>query len=53
MKLKNLAANGLGTLQFTFLVGVEQDQRMHIAIAGVEHVGYAQIVLGREVGNAL
>lgn len=38
--------------QFAGLVGVEQDQRMHIAVAGMEHIGHAQAMFGAEAGDA-
>ena len=38
-QLQDAAAEFLGALQFAWLVGVEQDQRMQVAVAGMEHVG--------------
>ena len=52
-QLENLAAQVFGAFQLTGLVGIEQDQRVHVAVAGVEHVGHAQSELLGQVGNAL
>ena len=38
-ELQDLGAEMLGALQFARLVGVVEDQRMQIAVAGMEHVG--------------
>ena len=42
----------LGPLQFAWFVGVIEDQRVKIAIAGMEHVCNPQLVSGREVAHA-
>src|SRR5690606_5009448 len=52
-KFEDLAAQVFGALQLTFLVGIEEDQRVHVAIAGMEHVGHAQAVLLGKLGDAL
>jgi len=39
-QLENLAAQFLGTQQFTGLVGVVENQGMEVAVTGVEHVGH-------------
>ncbi|MNF32012.1 hypothetical protein D3C84_127870 [compost metagenome] len=52
-QFENLAAQGFGTLQLTGLVGIEQDQRVHVAIAGMEHVGHAQAVFGGQRADGL
>ena len=51
-QLEDLAAERLGALQLVRVVGVEQDQRMQVAVAGVEHVGAAQAVLLLHLGDA-
>ncbi|MNY49296.1 hypothetical protein D3C86_1847050 [compost metagenome] len=40
-QFEDLAAEGFGPFQFAGLVGVEQNQRVHVAVAGMEHVGHA------------
>ena len=39
---QDIGAEGLGRLQLARLVGVIEDQRMKVAVAGVEHVGDAE-----------
>ncbi len=51
-QLQDLGAEMLGAVEFAGLVGVEQDQRMQVAVAGMEHVGAAQAVLDLHVGDA-
>ncbi|MNO05916.1 hypothetical protein D3C81_2274840 [compost metagenome] len=46
-QLKDLAAQGFGAIEFAGLVGIEQNQRVHVAVTGMEHVGHPQFVLGR------
>jgi hypothetical protein len=41
-ELEDVGAERLGALQLARLVGVVEDQRMQVAVAGVEHVGDAQ-----------
>ncbi len=52
-EFEDLAAQVFGAFQLTGLVGIEQDQRVHVAVAGVEHVGHAQAELLGQVGNPL
>ena len=42
---QDVGAECLGTVKFARLIGIEQNQGMQIAVAGVEHVGAAQAVL--------
>jgi hypothetical protein len=42
---QDIGAELLGLLQFARLVGIVEDQRMQVAVAGVEDVGDAQAVL--------
>ena len=51
-KFEDLAADGLGAFQLAGYVGIEEDQRVHVAVAGVEHVGHAQAVLFGQLGDA-
>ncbi len=44
-QLQDLAAELLGPLQLARVVGVVEDQRVQVAVAGVEHVGHRQAVL--------
>ena len=37
-QLKDLAAQGFGAIKLAGLVGIEQDQRVHIAVTGIEKV---------------
>ncbi|MNC60015.1 hypothetical protein D3C75_1098660 [compost metagenome] len=39
-QFQNLAAKRFGPLQFTRLVGVEQNQRVHVAVTSMKYVGY-------------
>ena len=41
-ELEDVGAEGLDLLQIAGLVGVVEDERMQIAVAGMEHVGDAQ-----------
>ncbi|VVN55404.1 hypothetical protein PS684_02105 [Pseudomonas fluorescens] len=52
-QFEDLAAQGFGAVQFAGLIGVEQNQRVHIAVAGMEHVGHAQTVFFAKSGDAL
>ena len=45
---QDVGAERLGPLELAGLVGVVEDQRMQIAVAGVEDVGDAQAVLRRQ-----
>jgi hypothetical protein len=40
--LQDVGAEQLAAVQLVGVVGVEQDQRVQVAVAGVEHVGAAQ-----------
>jgi hypothetical protein len=42
---QDLGAERFGAVEFVRDVGVEQDQRMQVAVARMEHVGAAQAVL--------
>ena len=42
---QDVGAKQLAAVQLVGIVGIEQDQRMQVAVAGVEHVGAAQAVL--------
>src|SRR3546814_2146453 len=41
---QNVAAERLGAIEFAGLVGVIEDQRMQVAVAGMEHVRYPEAV---------
>ena len=45
-QFEDLAAQRFGAIQLAGLVGIKQDQRVHIAVTGVKHVGHAQVVFG-------
>ena len=51
-QLQDVGAERLGALQLARLVGVVEDQRMQVAVAGMEHVGDAQAVLLRQFAHA-
>ena len=51
-EFEDAAAEVLGLFQFARHVGVEQDERMQIAVAGMEHVGDAQAAFGTHLGDA-
>ena len=44
-QLEDVGAEQLGAVQLVGVVGVEQDQRVQVAVAGMEHVDAAQPVL--------
>src|SRR5438105_3567140 len=46
-ELQNVRAEFFGALELTRLVGVVEDERMQIAVAGVEDIGDAQLVVLR------
>src|SRR6202041_989063 len=50
-KLENVTAELLGALDFARLVRVVEDQRVQIAIAGMEHIGDPQPMPFRERRN--
>src|SRR3546814_14140531 len=45
----NVAAERLGAIEFAGLVGVIEDQRMQVAVAGMEHVRYPEAVFFRQL----
>ena len=47
-----VGAEILGALQFARHIGVEQDQRMQIAVAGVKDIGDAQAMFLRQLADA-
>ena len=49
--LQHLARELLGAVQLVGVVGVEQDERMQVAVAGVEHVRAAQAVFALHGGD--
>ena len=49
---QDVGAESLGRLELARLVGVIEDQRMQIAVAGMEDVGDAQPVLLRQLAHA-
>ena len=51
-ELEDLGAELLGAVEFAGLVGVVEDERMQIAVAGMEHVGDAQAVFLRQLRDA-
>ena len=50
-KLEDARAEGLGAFEIAGFVRIEEDQRMQIAVAGMEDVRAAQAVLLRELGD--
>jgi len=48
-KLEDAAAELLGAMQFARLVRIEQDQRMQVAVAGVEHIRDRQFIFRRQL----
>lgn len=49
---QDVGAEGFGALDLAGLVGIVEDQRMQIAVAGMEHVGATKLVLFRELADA-
>ena len=49
---QDVGAQGLDPLQVSGAVGVEQDQRVHVAVAGVEHVGGLEPVAVGDLADA-
>ncbi len=43
-ELQNLAAQFLGSLEFTFIVGVVQDYWMQVTVAGMKDIGDRQFI---------
>ncbi len=52
-ELQDFRAERLGLVELARLVGVVEDQRMQVAVAGMEHVGDAQAVVLRQFADAL
>ena len=50
---QDIGAELLGAFELAGIVGVVEDQRMQIAVAGMEHVGDAQAVFRRHLLHAL
>src|SRR3546814_9887572 len=46
---QNVAAERLGAIEFAGLVGVIEDQRVQVAVAGMEHVRYPEAVFFRQL----
>ena len=44
--LQNARTHRFGCVQFTWLVGIVQNQRMQIAVARMKHIGHGQTVFG-------
>ena len=40
--LQHFGSEGFGAMQLVRIVGIEQNQRMQVAVAGMKHVGTAQ-----------
>src|SRR5664279_3123205 len=49
---QDIGAEGFGPLHFAGLVGIIKDQRMQIAVAGMKHIGDAQVVLYRQLPDS-
>ena len=49
---QNIGAELFGALELARLVGVVEDQRMQVAVAGMKHIGDAQAVFRRHVLHA-
>ena len=49
---QDVGAERLGALDFAGLVGVVEDQRMQIAVAGMKHIGDAEAVLLGQTAHA-
>src|SRR5699024_6594608 len=52
-ELADGAAKGLGALEFAGNVGIIENQRMQIAVAGMKDVGYPQAIVLGQVVNTL
>ena len=52
-QLEDFRAKGLGALEFPRAVGVIQDQRMQITVAGMKHVHAAQTIFGGQCGDRI
>ena len=51
-QLENLRAAQLGALELARIVGVVEDQRMQIAVAGMEDIGDAEAVAPADLGRS-
>ena len=51
-ELQDVGAEVFGAVEAVGVVGVEHDQRVEVAVAGVEDVGDTEGVLGAELGDA-
>ena len=49
---QDVAAEGLGTLELTRLIGIVKNQWVQIAIARVKDIRYTQTIMSRELRNA-
>ncbi len=47
-QIEDAPAQGLGLLQFAGAIGIEEDQRMQVAVAGMEDVAHRQAVFRRQ-----
>src|SRR4051812_21046974 len=52
-ELQDVVARPLGLFHLARLVDVEQDQRVQVAVAGVEHVGHAEPLRAADLVDAL
>ena len=50
-ELQDVGAGRLGLLQLAGVVGVEEDQRVQVAVAGVEDVGDREAVAGADLAR--
>ena len=50
-QMQNALAEFFGARQFARLIGVEQDQRMQVAVSGVEYIGYRQAIFLRPLAD--
>ena len=50
-QLQNLAAQLFCFFEFALVIGVVQDQRMQVTVAGVKHVGHRQFVFSRQLAD--
>ena len=48
---ENVGTKLLGFFQVARLVGIIQDQRMQVAVTGMENVGAAQAIVLRQLGD--
>ena len=50
-ELQDLGTEFLGALELVLLAGIEQDERVEIAVAGVKDIGAGQAIFGREIAH--